>query len=190
MQFVAGVDAFGTVARKKIDVEFQAGTLFEHRNAIFFRRAGIHGRFVDDDIALLQGLADGLGRFNQRREIGALVLVYRRRHGDDEEVAIGEIGKFGREAQTVSFVQLFVADFQRRVATGFERFDAPRVDVKTNDRTFLTEFHGQRQADIAETDYRQFDFGEIIHGELFNSSAKREVLSIRQAIAVMMLVAP
>ena len=77
-----------------------------------------------------------------------------------------------------------------RVATGFERFDARRVDVKTNDRTFLTEFHGQRQADIAETDYRQFDFGEIIHGELFNSSAKREVLSIRQAIAVMMLVAP
>ena len=55
-----GLMRSGTVAGKKIDIEFQAGTLFEHRNAIFFRRAGIHGRFVDDDIALLQGLADRL----------------------------------------------------------------------------------------------------------------------------------
>lgn len=80
------------------------------------------------------------------------MFVDRGRDRDDEEVAIGEIGKFGREAQTFRFVQLFLADFQRRVATGFERFDAHRVDVETDDRTFLAEFHSQRQADIAEAD--------------------------------------
>ena len=53
MQFVAGVDAFGTIAGEKIDVEFQAGNLFQNRDAIFFRRAGIDRRFVNDNIALL-----------------------------------------------------------------------------------------------------------------------------------------
>ena len=46
-------------------------------------------------------------------EIGPLVIIDRRWNAHDEQVAVGEIGGLGRKAQTLSFVELFGADFKR-----------------------------------------------------------------------------
>ena len=80
------------------------------------------------------------------------MLVDRRRNGDDVDVAGGEIGEIGRVMQPGRLAQLFVADFERRVMPGFERGDARRVDVETNDLAMLAEFHSERQTDIAKPD--------------------------------------
>ena len=157
-----GIDALRAVAGVKIHVELQAGVGFQHRHAVFFGRAGIDRRFVNDDVALLQNLADGRRRLDQRREVGALVLVDRRRHGDDIDVAVGEIGEIGGVMQPRRLAQFFVADFERRVMAGFERGDARGVDVETNDLAMLAKFHGQRQADVAEADDGEFDVRNFV----------------------------
>ena len=54
------------------------------------------------------------------------MLVDRRRHGDDVDVAVGEIGEIGRVMQSRRLAQFFVADFERGVMAGFERGDARR----------------------------------------------------------------
>jgi hypothetical protein len=88
---VAGVDALGAVAGKEVAVELQPGMLFQHRNADFLGGTGVDGGFVDDDGALAHDLADGFGGLDQRGQVGAVGLVDRRGHGDDEDVAGPEV---------------------------------------------------------------------------------------------------
>ena len=54
---VAGIDALGRVADVEVGLPFQAGRLLEDGDADVLGDAGIDGRFVDDDVALLQRLA-------------------------------------------------------------------------------------------------------------------------------------
>ncbi|MOA19857.1 hypothetical protein D3C78_1402640 [compost metagenome] len=121
---VARVDPLGTVAGEEVDIEAQAGYLFEHRHADFLGGAGVDGGLVDDDIALLEHLADGLRGLDQRGEVGLLVLVDRRRHGDDERVAGGQVVEAGAIGQPGGFLQLIVADFQGGIVASPERVDA------------------------------------------------------------------
>ena len=93
MFLVARVDALGAVAGVEVDVELEAGELFEDRDAVFFGGAGVHRGFVDDDVALLEHLADGLGGLDQRGEVGLLVLVDGGGDGDDEAVVVSA-GRF------------------------------------------------------------------------------------------------
>jgi hypothetical protein len=95
---VAGVDALGAVAGKEVAVELQPGVLFQHGHADFLGGAGIDGGFVDDDGALAQHLADGFGGLDQRGEVGALGLIDRRGHGDDEDVAVLEVVGLGGDS--------------------------------------------------------------------------------------------
>ena len=96
VQLVARVDAFGAVAGVKIDVELQAGPGFQHRHAVFFGRARDRPSIHKRRCRPLQNLADGCRRLEQWREVGALMLVDRCRHGDDVDVARREIGEIGR----------------------------------------------------------------------------------------------
>ena len=97
--FVARVDAFGAVAGEKINVELEAREFFEYRHAVFFRRAGVHGGFVNHDVAGLEDFAYGFAGLHQGREVGALVFVNRGGHGDDKAVALAQIFKVGGKAQ-------------------------------------------------------------------------------------------
>jgi hypothetical protein len=178
MQLVARVDALRAVAGVKIDVEFKAGNGFQHRHAVFLGGARVDRRFVNDDVALLQNLPEGSRRLDQRREVGALVFVDRRRHGDDIDVARGEIGEIGRVTQPRGFAQFFVADFKRRVMAGFERGDARRVDVEPNDLAMLAELHRQWQTDVTQTDDAEFDVRNILDHAHGRGSIPRMRLTI------------
>ena len=88
MFFVARVDALRAVTRVEILVELQAGEFFEDGNAVLFGGTRVDRRFVDDDIALLEYLADGFRGLDQRGEVRLVVLVDGRGHGDDEDSCI------------------------------------------------------------------------------------------------------
>ena len=65
--FVAGVYTLWAVAAEKVLVELNATELFQHGHAIFFGATGVHGGFVNDDIARLEHLANGFAGFDERR---------------------------------------------------------------------------------------------------------------------------
>ena len=96
---VAGVDALGRVADVEILQPFHAGVLLQDRDADLLGGAGIDGRFVDDDRAALHVLADRGAGADQRREIRDVRFVDRRRHGDDDEVGLRQIGGVGGDRQ-------------------------------------------------------------------------------------------
>ena len=152
MLLVAGIDALGAVAGKEILVELQARDALEDRHADFLGAAGIDGRLEDDDVALLQHLADRLARPLDRRQVGSLVLVDRRRHRDDEDL------QSARSSIRVVKVSCF-ADAQLAPVTSsvlswprLSSGDRARLDVETDGSEVLAELDGERQADIAETD--------------------------------------
>ena len=118
MFLVAWVDALGAVAGVEVDVEFEAGKLLQHRDAVLLSGAGVDRGFVDDDVALLQHLADGLAGLDQGRQIGAFVLVDRGRDRDNEDVAGGEFLRIGGVAQPLGFAHLVVSDLERAVVPG------------------------------------------------------------------------
>ena len=84
---VARIDALGAVAGEEILVELETGLALEDGNADLFGAARIDGGFVHHDVALLEHLADGLAGALERREVGAVVAIDRRRHRDDEYAA-------------------------------------------------------------------------------------------------------
>ena len=155
MLLVAGIDALGRIADAEIGPGFQPRGALERRRAIFLRRAGIDGRFIDDDVAFFQRAADGFGGFEQRAQIGPARLVDRRRHRDDEEIGVGEIGRIVAIAQR-RLREISRLDLARAVAAGPQLFDPAPVDVEADDRGAGTRESGRdRQADIAETDDRK-----------------------------------
>ena len=156
---VARVDALGAVAGVEVDVEFQTRELFQDGDAVFFGGAGVDGGFVDDDVALLEHLADGLGGLDQRGEVGLLVLVDGGGDGDDEGVAGGEVLQVGGVAEAGGFGEFFVGDLEGGVVAGLEGVDARLVDVEADDGALLGEFDGERQADVAEADDGELEGG-------------------------------
>ena len=147
---VAGIDALGRVADVEVDLPFQAGCLFEDGNAHFLGDAGIDGRFVDDDVALLQDAADGGRGAAQRREIRLLAGVDRGGDRDDMEVRRREILGRRREAQA-GRLEVAVVDLARPVVPLREFRDASGVDIETQDLIAgAAETCRDRQADIAE----------------------------------------
>ena len=154
--FVAGVDALGAVAGEEILVEGEPGNPLQHRHAIFLGGAGVNGGFVNHDVALLEGLADGLGGLDQRGQVRAAVLIDGGGHGDDVDVAAFQGGGVGAEAELGGFLELFGAHLAGGIKAGLQGLDARRVDVEADHRAVLAEFRRQGQAHIAKPDYRQF----------------------------------
>ncbi|MCY1414351.1 hypothetical protein D9M71_297980 [compost metagenome] len=164
MLLVAGVDALGAVAGEEVDVELQAGGLFQYRHAVFLGGAGVDGGFIDDDVALLEHLADAFRGLDQRGEVGLVVLVDWGGHGDDEHVAGLQVVEVGAVAELGGLLEFFVTDFQGGVMAGLEGVDARLVDVKAHHGAVFAEFDGERQADVAETDDGEFDVFQVEHG--------------------------
>src|SRR5690606_37287041 len=156
VRLVARIDALGAVAGVEIFVELQARIALEHRHAVFFSGARIHGGLVDDDVAALEHRADSLAGLDQRRQVGLLVVVDGRGHGHDVHVGLGQFGAVGGVGQVPGFGQLRVVDLQRVVMPRLQGVDALDVDVETDHRTLLAELYGQWQPDITESDHGKF----------------------------------
>ena len=149
---VAGIDALGAVAGKEVAVELQARHALEDRHADLFGAPRVHGRLVDHDRAAAQCRADGLARPYQRAQVRPLVLIDRRRHGDDEDLAALELLQIGGEGQPPGALQLGGGHLEGDVAALGQLRDAHGLHVEADGVVVLAELHGQRQADVAQAD--------------------------------------
>ena len=167
---VAGVDALGAVAAVEGGVrrpgfggigtgaraggERQTGDSFQDRDADFLGAAGVDGGFVDHHVAGLEDAADRLAGPDQRGQVGAFGGVDRGGHGDDVDVAVGQVGEARGAAQARRARQFLGFDFQGAVAP-LAQFGHPRVIGVVANRVVLpAEFHRQRQPDVPQPDDR------------------------------------
>lgn len=158
---VAGVDALRRIAEMEAFALFQAGDFSQHRAADFLRDTGKDRRFVDDDCARLQHLADGARGGDQRPQVRLAVLVDRRRHRDDEYRAIAKVFQAARQAQR-SLAKAVWRNFPGRVPAIFQVFDPRVVDIETDDPgVFVGQGHGDRQADIAQPYHCNFSLTNL-----------------------------
>ena len=151
--FVAGVDALGRIADEKILLPLEAGNALNDRDADFFGRTGIDGRFKHHDGAGLDMAANSLGTFNKRREIRVVDLVNRRRHGHDDEIGMSDDGRVCRARQVLGGAQILAAHFTGRIDKIFVSRDLLNRQVKPVRLKGLPKFNGEREPDVAQTDY-------------------------------------
>ena len=163
MQLVAGVDAFRAVACKEVHVEAQARNPLKNRYAVFFCGAGVNGGFVNNDIAGFEDLADGLAGFDKGRQIRPFMLVYGRRHGDDEYIRLRQVCWVCGVAQAAGFGQFCAADFKGAVMACLQGQNARLIDVKTYDVAFAAKLNRQGQTNIAKPDDCQCDVFQCPH---------------------------
>ena len=156
MFFVTRVDSLRTIAAEEVNVELQARMIFEDRHAVFLGTAGIDGGFVNDDVALLQHLADGLAGLDERGEVWPLVFVDGGGDGDDIAVTGAQIINLGGVTEILSRSQIFCGGFKCVIVTSLELVDSAVVDVKTDDRAFTPKFDSEWQAHIAEANDSDF----------------------------------
>jgi hypothetical protein len=152
MRLVARVDALRAVAGEEIPVEPQPRDSLEDGHADLLGAAGVDSRFVDDDVALFQHLADRFARPDERRQVGPLVIVDRRRHGDDEDAASPQVFQARREVQLLRGRQFRRVHFQRAVDAAPQLVDTVRLDVEADGPEPFAELDRERQTDVAEPD--------------------------------------
>ena len=91
MFFVAGVDALGTVATKKILVELEAAGALELGHTNFLGGSRKDRGFIDHHVTPLQGRTYGLTGLNEGCQVGPVGLVHRSGYGDDKNLACLQI---------------------------------------------------------------------------------------------------
>jgi len=211
---VAGVDAFGAVAaveavgggrgwrhdwtlerprglpRSRVGAGWgveigQAGVTGEDGGAVVVGAAGVDGGFVDDQIAGFEDLADGFGRFEQGRQVGAFVVIDRGGHGDDEDAAGAQGLRVAGDLEVAGGGQGVRGDLAGAVVPGLEFGNARGVDVEADHRAVLAEFDRQRQADVAEADDGQRAVGGAQVGEGGSGGAVVHVGGVRSAVGWM-----
>ena len=150
---VAGIDALGREAEEEILAALEPGRAGDARTADVLGDAGIDGRLVDHDVALLEMRADRRRGALERLQIGLLAGVDRRRNGHDVEVRGGEILRIGGEFQPRRLERGRI-DLARPVVAPGQFGDPPCIDVESDDgRTGAGKGRGDRQADIAQADH-------------------------------------
>ncbi len=157
MFFITGVDALRAVSAVEVLVEPETGVLFQHGHAVFFCAAGVDGGFVNDDVALLQHLADGFAGLDERGEVRPLVFVDGCGDGDDVAVAALQVVQVGGVAEMFGSGEFFLGGLKGEVVASFEFVDATLVDVEADYGTFAPEFDGKREADITQADDGKFN---------------------------------
>ena len=161
VDLVAGVDALGAVAAVKppaaigcvhisaVDVG-EIRESFQHRHADLFGGAGIDGGLVNHQVTRLERLTDRLAGPLQRCQVRGVGDIHRRGHGDDEDAAVGQLGRVAAEAQVRGRTEFFRRDLQRAVAPRLQLSHAPLVDVKPQHRPDVAKLHRQGQAYITQ----------------------------------------
>ena len=178
VELVTGVDAFGGVAGEEVHVELEAGDALHDGEAFLFRDAGVHRGFIDDDIALADDLAHGLGSAPQGLQVRVVVLVHGGGDGDDVEVAGADSLQVRRAGEAVlvdGFLQQFVRHFQGGVMTGHQRVHAPLVHVKADGFIPGGEQPCEGQPHIAQSDDANLD---LIHSGCKDTQFFQKLLSL------------
>ena len=157
VEFVARVDALRAVARVELLVERKTGDPLQHRHAVLLGGAREYRGLVNHDVTGLEGLADGLRRPDQRREIGLAVLINGSRHRDDIDVTAVQRRRIVAERQTLRGGQLRVAELPGEIVPFAQGADTVAIHVEAHHRAVLAKLRGQGQAYIAKADHGQFD---------------------------------
>lgn len=161
MEFVAGVDALGRIACIEVFVEFQTADALDNGDALVFGDAGIDGRFIDDDVAGLDDFADSLAGSVEGGEVGVVVFVDWRRHGNDVEVTVADVVDIGCTLEVVVFdsiLKQFVADLESGVVACHEGLAAACVHIEADSGIFCRKESCKREAYIAETYHANLNF--------------------------------
>ena len=155
---VAGIYTLGRIADLKVHAAFKSREFLQNRNANVLGAARINGRFVHNYRALRQISAEDLARTDDRRQIGRVVGVDRRRNGNDMEFCLLQHRFVGGELHRRVLYRL-VADLFRGVDARFIKVYFRFVKVKTDDvYPLLRERNRDRHTDVAETDQRKIFF--------------------------------
>ena len=118
---------------------------------------------------------------DQRAEVGNVRFVHRGGHGDDDDVCLGERAGVGRHGEAGRGFQVFSADFAGGVAVVPVVVDLGFGQVVADGVEFLAEFHGERQADVAEADDGELELIEGGHAVfLFLVCFQRRGLGVRE----------
>jgi hypothetical protein len=146
---VAGVDPLRRITELEVGAR-ETRDAREDRPAHVLRDAGIDGRLVDDDVALLERFADGLGRTHHRGEVGDVVAVDRRRDGDDEERRVRKLRRIGRHLE-LALLEDVLRDLVVPVVAARELRHLARVDVEADgSRELRRERERDRQPNVSE----------------------------------------
>ncbi len=142
-------------------VEAQPAQAFEHGHAYFFGGAGVHGGFVDNHVPGLQGLAHGFTGFDERRQVGAVGLVHRGGHRDDEYLTRSKVVCLAAKAQVGGGLQFLGAAFEGVVFARLQLGNAGGVDIKPQNGPLFAKFNRKRQAYISQANEGDGFFVEI-----------------------------
>ena len=96
---VAGVHALGRIADMEIGAGGEPRGALQHGHADVLRDPRPYRALVDHHGAAAEAGAHGLRRGQHGAEIGALLLVERRRHRHDEDVRAAQVVGVGREVE-------------------------------------------------------------------------------------------
>ena len=184
VELIARVDALRAVAGVEILIERKAGDPFQHGHAVLLGGAGEYRGLVNHDVAGLEGLADGLGRLDQRRQVRLAVLVDGGRYRYDIDVAALQRSWIVAERQTLRGGQLRIAELPGKIVPFAQGADAVAVHVKAHHRAVLAELRGQGQAHIAEADHGQFDVFQGGVGHSFSTLLFVRDVELRPAIGL------
>ena len=125
----------------------------------FDGRPRIRRRFQDDELALLEHRRHGIDRLHDVGHVGVLGLAQWRRHADVDDVGRSQRLRIRRRLELAVLHDLgqVLGGHVGNVAAPRQEFrDLVRVDVVADDGEPGTrELHGQRQADIAQSDDAQ-----------------------------------
>ncbi len=152
---VAGVLPLGGKADKKIGSGFQPA-LFEYDLHHIVGGAGIGRRFENDQLPAAEMARNDACGIPDERKVRITVSGQRRRHADDDDVALFEFGELRRGVKP-AVGELRGKRIRRHGfdvgPSGVQRDDFFRVDVEAGYRESCAgDRHGQRQSDIAKAD--------------------------------------
>jgi hypothetical protein len=153
MLAVAGIHPLGRISEEEVAAALQPGDARDQRPAKVLGDAGIDGALVDDDrrVGGIDQAGDGLGRREQRPEIGAVGLVDRGRRGDDIDVGTARLHAEVGDLEPGAGEQLGL-HLAGAVVAASELRHPGRIDVEADRVEMRREPHRERQADIAEAD--------------------------------------
>ena len=125
MLSIARVDPLGRVADEEVLPAGSAGDPLEGRDHDLLGEAGVDGRLEDDDGAVSEVPADGLGGRDDVGDVGVLGLRHRGGDGDDHDVGLRDPGRVRGGEDVVPGLGVDPGDLLR-IEVVADRSDVPR----------------------------------------------------------------
>ena len=166
MFLVSRIYSFGRIAGKKVLVEPHAAYTLHDRDAFLLRHPGIDRRFVNNDVAFRDYLADCLARTCQWSQIRTIVAIDRCRNRHYINIAVLYLVQIRRTPESVSayrFLQEFVAHLQSGIMSLHQGCNSVLVQIIADCFIFRGEQSRQRQAHISQSYNRNLVIFHLFH---------------------------